>query len=151
MTTPGRAALLRQQEAYRRILAGDFSLTADLPRLTRPVAVTGAGWSPGRRPRRQGGRAAGWVTSGTMVPYWNMAGEKLVSRPGDDYELRSICLALLDSDIRENDRVTIEIRGQDVPAVVVPYHLRGDAPPYARPIVYRPPEARPRVRGSMRA
>jgi len=75
-----------------------------------------------------------------MVPYWHMTGEKLESRPGDDYGLRSICLALLDSDIREDDEVTIEVRGRAVPAVVVPYHLRSDAPPYARPIVYRPPE-----------
>jgi aminomethyltransferase len=75
-----------------------------------------------------------------MVPYWNMTGERLESRPGDDYELRSICLALLDSDIREDDGVTIEVRGHEVPAVVVPYHLRSDAPPYARPIVYHPPE-----------
>ena len=34
-----------------------------------------------------------------------MTGEKLESQPGDDYELRSICLALLDSDIREDDEV----------------------------------------------
>ena len=32
-------------------------------------------------------------------------------------------------------------RPPDADAVVVPYHLRSDAPPYARPIVYRPPEA----------
>jgi aminomethyltransferase len=75
-----------------------------------------------------------------MVPHWKMTGEKLESHPGDDYELRSIALALLDSDLREDDQVLIDIRGHAVPAVVVPYHLRGDAPPYARPIVYQPPE-----------
>ncbi len=138
---PGRTALLRQQGAYRRILAGDFSLTAELPRITRPVAVTGRGVARAGAPVARNGRPAGWVTSGTMVPYWNMTGEKLESRPGDDYELRSICLALLDSDIREDDEVTIDIRGHEVPAVVVPYHLRGDAPPYARPIAYHPLEA----------
>ncbi len=147
----GRAALLRQQEAYRRILAGDFSLVADLPRITRPVAVTGRGVArAGARVSRLDGRPAGWVTSGTMVPYWNMTGDKLESHPGDDYELRSICLALLDSDLREDDEVQIDIRGHVVPAVVVPYHLRGDAPPYARPIVYRPPEDRSAAPASRR-
>ena len=137
----GRAALLRQQEAYRRILAGDFSLAADLPRITRPVALTGRGVArAGASVTRTDGRAAGWVTSGTMVPFWEMQGEKLESRPGDQYQLRSICLALLDSDIRADDEVAIDIRGNSVPAVVVPYHLRGDAPPFARPIVYHPPK-----------
>jgi aminomethyltransferase len=137
----GRAALLRQQEAYRRILAGDFSEVTALPRITRPVAVIGRGVARAGAPvARPDGRHVGRVTSGTMVPYWNMTGEKLESRPGDDYALRSICLALVDSDIREDDEVIIEIRGHGVPGVVVPYHLRGDAPPYARPIVYHPPE-----------
>jgi aminomethyltransferase len=138
----GRAALLRQQKAYRRILAGDFSDTAALPRITRPVAVTGRGVArAGAAVTGPDGHPVGWVTSGTMVPYWKMAGEKLESHPGDDYELRSIGLALLDSDLRDDDEVLIDIRGHAVPAVVVPYHLRGDAPPYARPIVYRAPEA----------
>ena len=153
----GRAALLRQQDAYRRVLGGDYSLAPDLPRITRPVALTGRGVAragapvfrtdSGRRagadaraPHDDSGRRAGWVTSGTMVPYWRMNGEGLESRPGDDYELRSICLALVDSDLREDDEVTIEVRGHAVPAVIVPYHLRADAPPYARPIVVRPPE-----------
>jgi aminomethyltransferase len=146
----GRAALLRQQEAYRRILAGDFSDVAALPRITRPVAVIGRGVARAGAPvtRRTGqadgaGRAAGWVTSGTMVPYWRMVGDKLESHPGDDYELRSICLALLDSDLRPDDEVDIDIRGHLTPAIVVPYHLRGDAPPFARPIVYHPPELAP--------
>jgi aminomethyltransferase len=42
----------------------------------------------------------------------------------------------MDSHIVEEDRVSIEIRGKAVDAVVVPYHLRNDAPPYARPILF---------------
>jgi aminomethyltransferase len=42
----------------------------------------------------------------------------------------------MDSDIVEGDRVSIEIRGKAVDAVVVPYHLRNDAPPYARAILF---------------
>jgi aminomethyltransferase len=140
----GREALLRQQEAHRRILTGD--LTGDLagatalPRLIRPLALTGRGVARTGASVTQEGRAVGWVTSGTMVPYWKMTGEKLESHPSDEYELRSICMALVDNDIRDNDRVEIDIRGHQVPAVVVSYHLRADAPPYARPIVYHPPE-----------
>ena len=39
----GRHALERQQKAYAHILRRDYSRLGDLPRLTRPVAVTGRG------------------------------------------------------------------------------------------------------------
>ena len=35
----GRVALERQHAAYARIISRDYSLIADLPRLTRPVAA----------------------------------------------------------------------------------------------------------------
>ena len=139
----GREAFLRQQVAYQRILKRDYSLMADLPRVTRAVALTGRGVARSGAPVTKGGRPVGWVTSGTMVPYWKMEGEGLSSRFTDEHELRSICLALLDSDVLEDDRLEIEVRGKMVDGVVVPYHLRNDAPPYARPIVYEFPTERP--------
>ena len=132
----GREALERQQTAYRRILARDYSLSADLPRLIRPLAVTGRGLARAGSAIVKDGHAVGWVTSGTMVPYWIVEGEGLEARLTDRHELRSICLALVDCDLVEDDVVTVDIRGKAVEAVVVPYHLRSDAPPYARPIVH---------------
>jgi aminomethyltransferase len=78
----------------------------------------------------------GYVTSGTRVPFWVVKGEGLSSVLTDQKALRSICLAYMDSDIVEDDQVSVEIRGKRVDAVVVPYHLRNDAPPYAWPIIY---------------
>jgi aminomethyltransferase len=132
----GRDVLLRQQAAYRTILARDYSLIAELPRITRPVALTGRGVARAGSPVLKDGRPVGWVTSGTMVPYWRWEDGGLKSHMTGEHGLRSICLALLDSDILEDDRLTVDIRGKAVDAVVVPYHMRGDAPPYARPIVY---------------
>jgi aminomethyltransferase len=45
-------------------------------------------------------------------------------------------VAHLDSNIVEDDKLTVEIRGKSVDAVVVPFHMRGDAPPYVRPILF---------------
>lgn len=132
----GRDALLLQQTAYRRILARDYSLMADLPRITRPVAVVERGVARAGSPVLKDGHPVGWVTSGTMVPYWKTEGEGLDSVFDDDHDLRSICLAYLDSDVVVDDGLTVEIRGKAVEAVVVPYHLRSDAPPYARPVIY---------------
>jgi aminomethyltransferase len=63
-------------------------------------------------------------------------GEGLASVLTDRKQLRSICLAYLDSDVVEGDSVHIQIRDRSVDAVVVPYHLRSEAPPYARPIIF---------------
>jgi aminomethyltransferase len=132
----GRAALLRQREAFERITYRDYSLRADLPRLIQPVAVLGPGVVRSGAPVYREGRLVGHVTSGTRVPYWEFAGEGLDARPTDRHGLRSICLAYLDCDLVEDDRVTVEVRGRAIDAVVVEYHLRSEAPPWARPILH---------------
>lgn len=153
----GRVALARQQAAYRRIVHRDYSLVADLPRMIQPVALAGRGVArPGGNvfrgvgnisadclpaaeaerltARGSAGEPLGWVTSGTMVPAWRVEGEGLRQRIVDDKELRPIALALVASDVVADDRVEVDIRGKRAPGVVVDWHLRSDAPPYARPI-----------------
>lgn len=139
----GRAALLAQQRAYARILRRDYTLLDDLPRLTRPVAVTGRGIAREGAPVHAAagshlgeGLPLGWVTSGTAVPYWGVEGEGLCSLQTEEYELRSVALAHLDSRVLEDDEVDIEVRGRSIPGLVVPYHLRSDAPPHARAIIW---------------
>jgi aminomethyltransferase len=131
----GGAALAKQFAALSKIIYRDYSAIADLPRLIQPVAVTGRGIARAGARVFKGDRPIGYVTSGTMVPYWVFEDSGLVSRQTAEHRLRSICLALIDSDVIEDDRVTIDIRGKAVEGVVVPFHLRSEAPPYARPIV----------------
>jgi aminomethyltransferase len=76
----------------------------------------------------------GFITSGTMVPYWQSEGVGLASSQSDTRQMRAIGLALLDSDLVEGDEIQVEIRGKKVNAVIVPYFLRNEAPPYAWPI-----------------
>ena len=140
----GRHALERQQKAYALILQRDYSLLEDLPRLTRPVAVTGRGIAREGAPVHAGPGAErlgvdtvlGWVTSGTAVPYWGLEGEGLCSLQTKEHELRSVALAYLDSRVIEDDEVEIDVRGRRVPGLVVPHHLRSDAPPCARAIIW---------------
>jgi aminomethyltransferase len=132
----GRAALARQFEALRRIIARDYSMISDLPRLIRSVAVAGRGIARHGAKVFKDGTHVGYVTSGTMIPMWAVEGQGLGSTQSDQRELRAICLAYIDSDIIEDEKVTIDIRGKRVDGVVVPFHMRSDAPPYARPIVF---------------
>ena len=133
------AAGVRAHPAARLLAAG------------RPAAAHTAGGRdrPRHRPRgrpgaRRAGRATasaarrllGWVTSGTAVPYWGLEGEGLCSLQTEEHELRSIALAYLDSRVLEDDEVEVDVRGRRVPGLVVPHHLRSDAPPCARAIIW---------------
>ncbi|MEW5909318.1 MAG: glycine cleavage system aminomethyltransferase GcvT [Thermodesulfobacteriota bacterium] len=130
----GRDALLKQFEAFKRIMFQDFSKKSDLPRQILPVALVEKGVPRQGYRVRCNGIPVGYVTSGTMVPCWRFDGEGIESGLSDRSELRGICLAIINSNLREGDEVEIEIRERPVKAVIVPYHLRSEAPPYARPI-----------------
>ncbi|MHC4509826.1 MAG: glycine cleavage system aminomethyltransferase GcvT, partial [Planctomycetota bacterium] len=132
----GRAALARQFEALGKIIARDYSMISDLPRLIQPIAVAGRGIARQGAKVFKGDKHVGYVTSGTMIPMWAVKGEGLASIQIDQRELRPICLAYIDSDVVEDEKVTVDIRGRAVDAVVVPFHMRSDAPPCARPIVF---------------
>lgn len=132
----GREALSKQFAAYKKIKDGDYSLLADLPQMIRPVAVSGKGVARQGSVVFKDGKQAGYVTSGNRVAYYNFVGEGLFSEMTDEKKMRSVCLALVDSNIDDGDMLEIEVRGKKTDAVVVPYHLRAEAPPQARPIVY---------------
>ncbi len=132
----GSAELDRQHDALKRIIFRDYSLIQDLPRVSKPIAVAGRGIAREGAKVFKDDKLVGYVTSGTMIPMWSVEGEGLESVQIDQHQLRSICLGYIDSDIVEDERVTIEIRGKLVDAVVVPFHLRSEAPPYSRPIIF---------------
>ena len=71
-----------------------------------------------------------------MVPLWQSEGAGLSTRQSENKGRRAIGLALLDSDLVQGDEVEIEIRGKRARAVIVPYHMRAEAPPHAWPILY---------------
>jgi aminomethyltransferase len=140
----GRTELARQQAAFQRILFRDYSRMNDLPRQIKFVAVAGRGVARQGSRVYKAGQPVGYVTSGTMVPLWKFEGEGLFSQRKEERQMRSICIAYLHSDLLDQEPVTIDIRGKEVEAVVVPCHMRSESPPHARPILYDyrlPPKA----------
>lgn len=132
----GKTALEKQFEALKNIINHDYTHIADLPRMIRPMALVERGVArPGSKVFR-GDKPAGTITSGTMVPMWMMKGEGLNSVLTDEHQLRAVCLGYVDSDIEVEAPLLIDVRGKGISAVVVPFHLRSDAPPYARPILH---------------
>jgi aminomethyltransferase len=141
----GREALERQFVAYRALVTRrhDPSATEVLPYLVRPVTMLDKGiarqgaevFAAGS----EGGRRIGWITSGTMAPYWVFEGTGLSGSMGERTDKRAIALALLDSTLEEGRVVEIDIRGRRSRGLIVPYLLRSEAPPYARPIPWGEP------------
>ena len=138
----GREALSVQFTALKKIQDEDYSSLEDLPRRIVPFALRGKGIARAGFRVFQGAEEIGFVTSGTMVPYWKTAGTGLSTHFTGEREMRAIGLMMADSRLKKDDPVEIEIRGNRVNAVVVPWHLRSDAPPYAMPILHRPAEER---------
>ena len=156
----GRDALVRQREQYVRIRRGELAgPDADLlPRLVQPVAAFG-----GRRPLRAGytlrfeGETAGYVTSGTTVPYAAFSGTGIDDSPSDTHELRPIGLALIDNRLRyRSDRPVVleasDDRGRSFEVELVERNA-WPAAPYTRPYAgfeapVPPPVLAPRSAGA---
>ena len=71
----GRAALKRQFEAFQRIMNRDYSAIADLPYRIQPVYLSGKGvlrkgFPVYSKDAWAEGKPVGYVTSGTMIPYF---------------------------------------------------------------------------------
>ena len=137
----GSGALRAQREEYELIRRRELETPPSERRLThlvQPVAVF-----DGRRPLRQGyrvlhgGEDAGWITSGTTVPYAVFEGEGIAATPGGEHAMRPIGLALLRSDLlpRGDAPLHVEVidaRGNATSAEVVERNAWPVAP-YVRP------------------
>ena len=137
----GSSALRMQREEYELIQRQELRTPLSgriLTHLVQPVAVF-----DGRRPIRQGyrvryrGEDAGWITSGTTVPYAVFEGEGIAATPGGEYAMRPIGLALLRSDLlpRSDAPLHVEVidgRGNAISAEVVERNA-WSVPPFVRP------------------
>ena len=78
------------------------------------------------------GEKAGWVTSGTMVPYWNFDenGNKL-----ETTGKRSIGFACIAGNPAVGDEIAVDVRGKKLKAVVVAKHMIQNEPPYGKAVI----------------
>jgi aminomethyltransferase len=144
----GRKALEEQFTDYRRIVKRDQHRDDDrgrvrrLPRMIRLFELRERGIARQGAQVYVGDRQVGWVTSGTMAPYWIFEGEGLCSVLTDRSERRAIGMALIDSAVDQRTEIRIDVRGKRLEASTVPYLLRAEAPPMARPVLWAAEEVR---------
>ena len=147
----GRAALEKQHSCFVKYMDRDFSDMSGLPRKIAPIALLDRGVMRAGMEIYQGGRLVGWVTSGTMVPYFKTEGEGLSTVILEASGKRAIGLCYIDNDILEDDTVEVDVRGKRLKAVIPARHMSVGAPPFARPLLYGVEEDAHGVGGGDRA
>jgi aminomethyltransferase len=133
----GREMLLRQFQEVKLRLEGRLETPGDellVPRSIYLISLLGEGVARAGSPVLIDGKTAGNVTSGTAIPYLKFEGAGTMSRPGDESARRMLCLAYLDADLQEEQKVQVMVRDKPVDAVIVCRHVGREAPPYARPL-----------------
>jgi aminomethyltransferase len=135
----GREALLRQSRAQACFKAKDYNpdAMATLPKRVRPIVLLDRGVMRHGMGVYRNGEQIGWVTSGTMIPYFKTEGEgadvKLLPETGK----RAIGICYISSDVPVNGEVEVDVRGKRLKAVIPSKHISNNVPPYVVPVIYK--------------
>lgn len=127
----GREALAAQWDVLAALQAGRAVDTRALPRRVVCLALADKGIARAGAEVYADGRRIGWVSSGTMVPYWQFD----QGRPGTASDKRAIALAIVPSTCRPGLAVAVRVRDRDLAARIVPRFLDNRTGPYAVPVL----------------
>ena len=81
------------------------------------------------------GKHVGWITSGTMVPYYVTEGEGAELKLTEQTGRRAIGFCYVDSDIRKDDIVEVDVRGKRLKAVIKLKHIKTGESPFVMPLI----------------
>ncbi len=133
----GRKALEAQAEAQAAFRAKTYppEAMAALPKRVRPIALLDRGVMRHGMAVYRDGEKIGYVTSGTMIPYFKTEGEgeavKLLPETGK----RAIGIAYIASDVPAGGQVEVDVRGKRLKAVIPVKHIANNVPPYVVPVL----------------
>ncbi len=135
----GREALLKQSEAAAAFRAKNYTpeAMAALPKRVRPIALIDRGVMRHGMPVYRNGEQIGWITSGTMIPYFKTEGEGADVKLLDETGKRAIGIAYISSDVPVNGEVEVDVRGKRLKAAVPAKHITNNVPPYVVPVIYQ--------------
>ena len=102
------------------------------PKKVIPIALADRGVMRAGMDIYKDGVHIGWVTSGTMVPYYQFDEEGNIL---DATGKRSIGFAYVDSSVTMEDVLHIDVRGKMLKAKAVSKHMDQNTPPYGRAIL----------------
>lgn len=102
------------------------------PKKVVPIALVDRGVMRAGMDIYAGDKHIGWVTSGTMVPYYNFDENGNIL---DTTGKRSIGFAYIDSSLALGDTVEIDVRGKRLKAAIVAKHMIQNEPPYGKAVI----------------
>ena len=97
-----------------------------------PIALTDRGVMRAGMDVYKDGVHVGWITSGTMVPYYNFDENGNIL---DTTGKRSIGFAYIDSTVTKEDVLEVDVRGKRLKAKVVAKHMIQTEPPYGKAVI----------------
>ena len=133
----GRKALEKQaaaQTAFRE-KRGTAQDLIDLPRRIRPIALMDRGVMRHGMEIYRNGEKIGYVTSATMIPYYETEGEGLDAKLLEKTGKRAIGIAYITSDVPTGGEVEVDVRGKRLKAVIPLKHVANNQPPYVIPVL----------------
>ncbi len=133
----GRKALEKQaaaQTAFRE-KRGTAQDLIDLPRRVRPIALMDRGVMRHGMEIYRNGEKIGYVTSATMIPYYETEGEGLDAKLLEKTGKRAIGIAYITSDVPTGGEVEVDVRGKRLKAVIPLKHVANNQPPYVIPVL----------------
>ncbi|MCF0150053.1 MAG: glycine cleavage system aminomethyltransferase GcvT [Firmicutes bacterium] len=132
----GREILEKQASAFKLLSKKDNSEIENLPRRIRNIQLTDRGVLRGGMAVFKGDKQVGWVTSGTMIPYYKTTGEGDDIAYTDEIGKRPIGMCYVDSDVLIGDEVEVDVRGKRLKAMITKAHLNASKAPYAFPALH---------------
>ena len=100
-----------------------------------PIALVDRGVIRAHMEIYKGDEKVGYVTSGTMVPYYDYEGEGEATRLLETTGKRSIGFAYVSGNPQVGDEVFVDVRGKKLKAVVVSKHMIQNDPPYGKAVL----------------
>ena len=123
----GRDALEKQAAARAAYKQKDFSDTSVLPKVVRKFKLSDRGIARDGSTVYYQDQPVGWVSSGTMVPYWEIAEQNAHGQDRatltDKHSQRAIGLCIIDPQVAVKSEIEIEVRGRKLKATVVGRNL----------------------------
>ena len=102
------------------------------PKKVVPIALRDRGVIRAGMDVYRDGQHIGWVTSGTMVPYYQFDEDGNIT---DKTGKRSIGFAYIDSSVFLGDEIQVDVRGKKLKAEVVAKHMIQNEPPYGKAVL----------------
>lgn len=104
------------------------------PKKVFPIALVDRGVMRAGMDIYKDGSHIGWVTSGTMVPYYEFDDNGNIQETTGK---RSIGFAYMNSDVTAEDSICIDVRGKMLKAAIVKGHMIQNEPPYGKAVIHK--------------